>query len=81
MGFGGGLPGPGIPGPGLPGGDVQRLANWLGHDLHISSSGTLSRSARETVAENIRGEDGTNPVTGGNCGQNPDRVPDRTRRK
>lgn len=57
--------------------DVQGLANHLGHDLHISSSGSLSRSASETVAENQRSEGDQSRGASGGCGQESDNVPDK----
>ena len=63
-----------IGGPGFPPDDVQRLANHLRRDIHINKTGSLSYNPQETVAENIRNED-ADPRTGGNCGQDPERVP------
>ena len=56
--------------------DVQDPINHLGHDLSISSNGSISRSASETVAENQRGETDASRGASENCSQDADNVPD-----
>ena len=55
--------------------DVQGLANFLGRDLFVGTSGMLQVDPKEAINENIRIEQsGANKVTGGNCGQDPNNV-------
>ncbi len=59
-----------------PDDEVQDLANSLERNIYISSSGGLSFSKSDTIDDNVRNEDTTNNVTGGNCGQGSENLSD-----